>query len=297
MTLTVDDGADRDSVTQVITVEGEAAAKPARALRGRDEWSFLRRRPEARDIYGIPPKWTPHTVRLAARLGENFVRSREIAIENVGGGTLAQAVPHFRFETQGGWLEVLREGAGNGQKLALRVAAKGLPPGFYRAVVSVECPGALNSPQEFEVLLDIRQLRPTAEAVSDNGDASFHATPYFWLGHKFRLWKEKGYNGSYLTNGARAEAGEAARFAPRLRAGRYEVAFVEETPFALDPQSRFAVRVKHKHGDERLWMEPARSRLIGQFEFEEGEEGFVEVLAEGSRGQVIVDAVRFRPLP
>ncbi len=297
VTLTVDDGADRASVTQVMTVDGEAVAKPALALRGAGEWSFLRRRPEARDIYGIAPQLTPHTVRFVARLGESLVRAREVAIENAGGGTLAPAVAQLRFETQGGWLEVAREGSGNAQKLALRATARGLPPGVYRAVVSVECPGALNSPQEFEVLLDVRQLRPPAEVVCDNADACFHATPYFWLGHKFRFWKEKGYNGTYLTNGARAAAGEVARFAPRLRAGRYEVAFAVETPFALDPQARFAVRVQHKHGVERLWMEPARSRLIGQFEFEEGEDGFVEVLAEGSRGQVLVDAVRFRPLP
>ena len=300
VTLTVADGADRASTTQVMTVDGAPAAQPALALRAPDEWSFLRRKPEARDIYGIPPKFTPHTVRVVARLGENLVRAREVALENVGAGVLGQAAAQVRYDGNDGkegWLEFAREGAGNAQKLLLRASAKGLPPGFYRAWVNVGCPGALNSPQELEVLLDVRQLRPPAEVVVDNADASFHATPYFWLGHKFRFWKEKGYNIGYLTNGARPEAGEVARFAPRLRAGRYEVAFVEETPFALDPQARFAVRVKHKHGDERLWMEPARKRVIGQFDFEEGEEGFVEVLAEGSRGQVLVDAVRFRPLP
>lgn len=92
-------------------------------------------------------------------------------------------------------------------------------------------------------------------------------------------------------------AGEVARFARNLRAGHYEVSFVEQTPFALDPESRFAVRVKLKHGEDRVWMEPSRSRVIGQFDFENGTDGIVDVLADGSRGQVLVDAVRFRPIP
>lgn len=44
-------------------------------------------------------------------------------------------------------------------------------------------------------------------------------------------------------------------------------------------------------------MEPNCSRLVGVFEFEEGAEGFVEIEAGGSTGQVLVDAVRFRPAP
>lgn len=43
-------------------------------------------------------------------------------------------------------------------------------------------------------------------------------------------------------------------------------------------------------------MEPAKSLLIGVFEFDEGMDGFVEILAEGSTGQVLVDAVLFEKI-
>ena len=75
-----------------------------------------------------------------------------------------------------------------------------------------------------------------------------------------------------------------------------------------DEELRFAVRVKHKNEVETIWMEPKRSRVIGKwdhltpnptkiigtFEFNEGTDGFVEILAEGSKGQVPADAVIFK---
>ncbi len=74
-------------------------------------------------------------------------------------------------------------------------------------------------------------------------------------------------------------------------------------------------RVVHAEGEDLVWMEPGRmtgfyprpyrgqdrwqwlepqpSRKIGEFRFEEGMDGFIEILAGGSTGQVLVDAVRF----
>ena len=41
------------------------------------------------------------------------------------------------------------------------------------------------------------------------------------------------------------------------------------------------------------WLEPQPSRRIGRFTFEAGRDGYVEILAGDSEGQVLVDAVRF----
>ena len=94
----------------------------------------------------------------------------------------------------------------------------------------------------------------------------------------------------------------------------------ERTPYASGPPANnepamFQVRVVHATGDTIVWMEPQRmdgyyprpylgekgwrwiepqpTRKIGTFRFEEGKDGYVEILAEGSTGQVIADAVRF----
>jgi len=158
----------------------------------------------------------------------------------------------------------------------------------------------------------------------------FYSTPYFWIRPQFSRWVEKGYRNDYfLTNGGRSMHGEYARFNPDLEAGKYRVYFPDETPFeperrahfalvepnaspmwsldrttispdgpgkvnpVLNPDSRFAVRVVSKSGEQIIWMEPSKSREIGTFEFFEGMDGYVDVLAEGSTGQVLVDAIVF----
>ncbi|MCZ7599250.1 MAG: hypothetical protein M5U09_18260 [Gammaproteobacteria bacterium] len=152
------------------------------------------------------------------------------------------------------------------------------------------------------------------QIVVDDADPGCEPTPWFWVGPRFARWAERGVNGFYLTNGGRAVDGEYVRFTPDLAAGRYEVVLPNLTPYEperreakVDGQPppalaeynapcRFAVRVRHRHGDETVWMEPAKSRVIGEFEFEEGTDGFVEILAGGSTGQVLADAVIWKRL-
>lgn len=62
------------------------------------------------------------------------------------------------------------------------------------------------------------------------------------------------------------------------------------------PDSRFKVRVHSKNGNEIIRMEPFNDRIIGTFEFHEGMDGFMEILAEDAKGQVLVDAVIFRKI-
>jgi len=107
----------------------------------------------------------------------------------------------------------------------------------------------------------------------------------------------------YLTNGGRAGKDDYARFRPDLEAGSYEISFEKKTPFepqrramnglekmpvniVLNPDPYFAVRIHSKTGDKTIWVEPAKSKLIGIFEFSEGMDGYVDILSEGSKGQV-----------
>ncbi len=211
------------------------------------------------------------------------------------------------------------------QSLFVQVDGTGMPAGAYRARVVVTCPGAVNSTQVFLVRLRVSTV-PAGHRTFldldgvDNEDAGFYASSYLWVGARFDAWLKKGYRDFYVSNGGRARAGEFVRYTPDLEAGTYEVSFVEETPFApeerigsgyrsdppvvdvskplvnaeLNPPSHFAVRIKHRDGIDTVWVTPAESRAIGTFRFKEGTDGYVELLAEGSTGQVIADAIRFK---
>lgn len=292
VTLVVDDGAGRASFTQHITVQGDPLSVPGLALEAPDETSFRPRPVQATDVYGWPVRLIPNTLEFTARPSRPVPDPKVVILRNSGGGILDTANGvHITYSGAGGWLNVVHKGRGNGQKLEVSVDATDLKPGDYEAKVSVDCPGAFNSPQSFRVLLTVPETPPAAVALVDDQGPGFYCTPHFWVGHRFYRWEEPGYGGFYLINGRRPTWGEFARFTPDLEVGRYEVRFHEQTPF--DPDSKFFVRVRHAKGEERILVQPAQSRLIGTFFFNEGTDGFVEILAGGSEGQVVADAVLF----
>lgn len=295
VTLVIDDGVERSSTTQHVTVGGEAVREPVLALTAPDEPSFRRRPARVTDVYGASAPVMPCTLRFLARALRPAPDPKTVGLENQGGGTLEAASAEIAFEGESGWLDLTHRGQGNAQSLVAAVDATGLAEGTYRASVEITCPGAMNGSQWFRVELHVSGEPPSAEVIVDDRDAGFYATPYFWVGHRFCRCPadRRGHAGFYLTNGARPAPGEWVRFTPDLRAGRYEVALHEATPFG--PDVEFGVRVRHARGHRVVPMRPTASRVIGAFEFDEGTDGFVEILAEGSRGLVIADAVCFRP--
>jgi PKD repeat protein len=295
VTLVVDDGADRAFCTQHITVNGERVASPILALSAPDEISFRLRPVLAADVYGQVQRRLPHTLEFVARDTRRLPRPKAIRLDNLGGETLPQiSDTSIKHAVGHGWIKVVESGTGNAQSLSVEVDATGLDVGEYSAIVSVCCPEAINSPQGFRVSLRVEESRPATEATINDRDDGCHATPYFWVGHRFcRCPRDKrGYQGFYLTNGGQAVPGEFVRFTPDLCSGKYVVELSEETPYRAGTE--FNVRVRHRGGDSVVRISPSRSRRVGTFDFEEGTDGFVEILAEGSKGLVIADAVRFR---
>ena len=295
VTLLVDDGTARAACTQHMTVDGEAVGSPVLALAAADEPSFRPRPVHAMDVYGQAVETAPHTLRFTARPGgASTPAAKTVRLRNLGKDALAPAAVKIAYEAGDGWLRV--EATGRGSRQALRVTADTarLKMGRYAATVSVACAGAANSPQAFRVELHVRRARRPAAVTVDDRGPGFYCTPQFWVGHRFCRCKQRGCAGRYLTNGSRPAAGEFARFTPDLAAGRYEVSFHEKTPFRSG--ARFDVRVGHAGGAEAIRVHPARSRRIGVFDFAEGTDGFVEILAAGSTGLVVADAVVFRPV-
>ncbi len=298
VTVTVDDGENRVRLTQHIAVSGEPLDEPALILAAVDVPSFRRRPVGALDVHGRPIGSIPHTVAFVARPSRPRPESTIVRLRNVGGGTLSPAAePEIRYAGRAGWLRVTREGDRNEQRVRVEADASAVPLGLQVALVSVSVPEAVGSPGIFRVELRVPAELPSAQVTIDDQAPGFHATSYFWVGHRFSRCppERRGYRGFYLTNGARAADGEYARFTPDLQAGHYRVSFRPETPF-LDG-GEWNVRVHHGGGDQWVRVQPTSSRTIGRFDFDEGADGFVEIHAGDSTGLVIADAVTFEREP
>jgi len=287
VTLIVDDGEQRVATTHHVCVSGEPVKSPVLALAAPDEPSFRVRPACVADVYGWPVRPLPHTLQFVVRASRPVPDAKTIVLQNLGGGVL----PAAKCTGTPRWLTVAP--GPDPRRLTVTADGTGLAPGRYRAKVRVACPGAANSPQPFCVELDVREGVPQGSVTVDDRDAGFYATPYFWVGHRFcrRPASRRGHNGFCLSNGGQPRAGEFVRFTPDLRAGAYVVALSDATPF--HPGTEFDVRVRHLRGETTVRVDPGKSRRVGVFEFPEGADGYVEILAGGSKGRVIADAVVF----
>lgn len=297
VTLIVSDEAQTASFTQHITITGEAVEQPALVLEAAEP-EFRGRPVQAVDVYGKPPRFVPHTLFFTARPTRPKPYPKVLSLKNAGKGELPAAVTAVEYINGNDWLELELDGSGNSQQLFVSCSGAGLAPGRYAARVHVTCPGAVNETQGFDVQLLVplqdagnKWLGNTPRQIIDDRDlVGFYATPWFWVGCHVKTVVQ-GYGGFHLTNGGRAAEDQFVRFTPDLPAGKHQVSFAEETPFADD--SAFWVVVRHRDGVERIWMEPAKSRIIGSFYFDEGTDGYVEIHTKDSRGPVLADAVVF----
>ncbi len=299
VTLVVDDGRRLAARTQHVTVNGDLLSATGFALDAPDEVSFRPRPVAAADVYGWPVKHIPRSLRFAMPPGGSLSSPRRIFLRPVGQGTLPPAEPPevAYLGAAEGWLRATLQGMGNKQRIEVAVDPRNLPLGLHEAVVIVRCPGTVNPVQGFRVQLNVRPTPEAAETIVDDRDDEFYATPYFWVGHQRQSWGAKGYRGRYLTNGGIADDNAIVRYTPDLAAGRYEALFHPDTPFRLaDAESSFWVRVRHASGEEKIRFAPrqAKTRSLGSFDFAEGNEGFVEIAAKGSKGLIIADALIFR---
>lgn len=328
VTLTIDNGINIASFTQHITIEGSEIDQPSIAPSCPDEPAFRKRPMDAMDVYNWPVKIVPHSLEFLARSSRPVPNAKKIHIQNLGGGNLSKITFGVNYKNhEHSWVNIQSDGDNNNQTLEIGVNGHGLTPGNYEAVISVFSEGALNSPQEFKVVMKIPENPAITKGITvDDKDDGFYCTPYFWVGHRFHGWgwpllkDAEGYNHFYLINGERGKEGEFARFNPDLQEGTYDLYLYEKTPFASGPPAdnepaRFQVRVVYAGGDTTFWMEPERtkglfprphegpdgwyyfepqpSRNLGSYKFDEGKDGFVEILTDGATGQVIADAVRF----
>jgi PKD domain-containing protein len=302
--LVVDDGVDRDSTIQWITVSGTPSKRSALAIVVPDEPSCRPWPSQATETYGQPLNVVPNTIRFLAR-ATNPQHSTRVELVDLLNKVRPAELPPMKVNCprQPDWLLFEQKRHDGKRWLDVQTDASGLKPGIRAASLQITYPGLLlkgarhaGLTHDVRVELHIPAEPPETNVTIDDADPGFYATPHFWVGHRFCRCPadRRGYAGFYLTNGTRPTAREFARFTPDLQAGEYDVSLSDETPFS--PGVEFDVRVRHADGDETVRMRPEEGRTIGTFRFDEGADGFVEILAEGSKGLVIADAVIFRRL-
>ena len=176
----------------------------------------------------------------------------------------------------------------------IKVDTTGLDNREYLEKVDIKC-NMLNGNQTIWIKVNILPEINSDTVICSCTDKEFWKTGYTLVGHKFNNWyTSKGYNNIYLTNGYDLNKEIKAVFQPVLKAGKYKVGFYKHDK--LDRLSIIKIKVKEKYGVKLINYIPKGKLDIGEFTFDAGNEGRVEILTGECVGPVIIDAMYFKKI-
>jgi len=142
--------------------------------------------------FGVPHLWVapssptlslaPTSLDFNASEGGANPADKSVTVTNAGEGTLGQVTAN----ESAGWLTVTRTGGGNNQTLTNAVDISGLAAGDYSEIVEVACANASNSPQSYEVNLEVAgppelnsiEITPSSVSIQPSQTATFTARAY-----------------------------------------------------------------------------------------------------------------------
>lgn len=302
VSLMVTDRSESRSYVQHITVNGPSKRDHAMWISGDGPYQFRKSVNWKTRAYGKMAT-TEHVVVFNGFRKQTAEFSPQ-KIEVVLGREVQGEASDFTVDTEyrhgEGWLDLATAEKTGGIELRIQPRIEDLifEHGFYEANIRIQYPGVINGPIEIKVLVDFRFSNPASDVIVSSSGPDCKMSQFFWLAPEFHLPWVGGYSGDFLINKDNA-LGEYVRFRPNLKEGRYRVALYGP-PYLqkvlVDKTRGFYVRVKHRDGIDKVWVEPGRSLEIGEFEFSLGRQGYVEVISDHSEGLIIVDAIRFNAI-
>ncbi len=301
VTLTLRSGSSTASYTQHITINGKPVDGPSFEIKCDEEPSFYIAKNWKTAAYGSRAT-IPNTLHFKTyQESKNPFEAKTISIlSNQLGRDGSYAPPHtieVIYKHGSDWIDINKTEHDNCLDLSVKpIINKVIKEwGFYEAYIIIHHDKAINSPQYVRVKLDFSFDRPGSDVIVDNQDPDCVKSDYFWLATYFRVDVSDGYNGTYLMN-ASNQAGEYVRYTPNLREGTYNVSLHSPAYHhsrIKEKLGSFYAIVKHKDGLDRIRIEPNKSLDIGQFEFSDGKQGYVEIVSDDSDGLIIADAMKF----
>ena len=225
VTLTVDDGNNLASQTHLITVDGNKINKPTITISSVNNPEFDSRRVSVCDVYGVPPKFVPHSLTFVFYKGSKEPQTKSIEVAGY------DSAKKIKYETDSNYILIKYEANENADCVILLITVDpaNLKTGASCSKIKVFLKNNEDISQEVDVVCVVRSEKPPKHLVLDNEDNDFYCTPYFWVGHRFWKWnKPRGINNFYLANGRRTSKGEYVLYRPYIESGLYDISLGKE---------------------------------------------------------------------
>lgn len=301
VTLTVCDGQHQAVYTQHISVNGTATDLKRFHMKVKDNPSFIPTSPNKTRAYGSIPRSKNHIIFYGYDRQREHFSPQTISIipHNFTWTELPKRAYRIDISYVHGnqWLQLETSYEKESIEITLTPQIDKLINrwGVFEAYLIIHHHDAINSPQQVRITVEFAKDTPKKEVVIDNAGNACEISPFFWLAPEIHAPWAKGYSEKFYIQKSSDET-EYIRYRPTLEEGIYRVELLSpayQNDKIIRQLGGFYVNVKHRHSNEKIWIEPNKSLVIGEFEFKKGREGYVEIIPQQAHGLILTDAVKF----
>ena len=298
VTLLVTDGADSASLSQHITVKPGKAPENYLRLYSPDGFDFKTRTLSETDLYGKPFVPNGNYLNFHFRKRADYAPEPKTVIIDANSNVLRTLDEYVEYLDSRDWLAVERHDT----LLSVSIDKKMLSHacGNYQAKVTLFSEQT-DVQQHFyvEARADDHRHPPRDRVMVDDTQVHFYPSRFFWVQEPLEWDFLKGYGPVTFWGGGDHIRG-IARYQPELKPGRYRISLHEkstaEPQFAEIKAGLLHLQINTAEGLQDVYWQPQNNRIIGTFELLGGKNSYVDVLTQGSKGQIYLDALVFERL-
>lgn len=302
--LTVHDGVNYSTITQHVVINGSSTCLPEFRGSQKNNISFIKKRAWEMDVYDHTEIILPNTVKFSLpHHYKDKIEAQEISIKLKNSDGFSESRYSQRLEIiyihGENWLDFKVKNI-TPDSMTINFIPKienlNTQEGQSEAYLVIHDNGFINSP--YLVRVEVNFYRPISNPVViiDNESPNCIKSNYYWLTNK--LNPELGLNWSkcigesFLLSSGDSDT-DFIRYSLKVQDGKYRISLYSplyEQEKILKHVNGFYVKVSSKSGVETKWINPSKSTIIGEFNFNTSD-NYVEILSKDKKGLIVADAI------
>ncbi|MCC5929999.1 MAG: PKD domain-containing protein [Cyclobacteriaceae bacterium] len=295
VSLTITNGADTATVNQHISVLAGKATQHYFKVASNDPFDCMLKTTAETETYGKESMHVNNKLHFFFRKDSDYSpHPKTLTFEGDPATlqTLQYEVEYLHYED---WIELKR----TDNKLQVLLIKEKLSNAYgeYQARIRFWSESSGISQHVYvKAMAPERSIRPQNRVVVDDKEALFYPSGFYWVEEPYDQAFLKGYGTVSFWAGGDDVQG-IARYQPELREGTYKISMNEkasfEPAFSEIPAGIIHLQINTTDGLKEVYWDPKKDRIIGTFKLFGGKDSYVDVITEGSTGQIYLDALVF----
>lgn len=295
ITLTITNGADTATVNQHISVHAGNAPQHYFKVVSNDPFDCMLKTTSETETYGMETMHVNNQLHFFFRKDAVYgPQSKTLTVEGDAATLqgLKYKVDYLHYD---GWLELQQAG----KNIQVRLIKEKLSNAYgeYQAKILFWSEGSdISQIVYVKAVAPERSIHPQNTVVVDDKKALLFPSAFYWVEEPYDKAFLKGYGTVTFWAGGEDVHG-IARYQPELREGTYRISMHDKSSFepsyAEIPAGTLRLKINTIDGVKEVFWNPKADRNVGTFKLLGGKDSYVDVMTEGSTGQIYLDALVF----